>query len=84
MPLASADEILPASEMPSLSAVYMLDAVIGNIQVALDNHFTKCMVTALLKLCWYTHQSALVRTTLLVLENVRQVLYCADLIDQCI
>ena len=44
MPLVSAGEILPAPELPSLCTVYMLDAVVAKIQVALDDLFTKSMV----------------------------------------
>ena len=47
MPLANADDILPSSDLPSLSMVYMLDAVIAKIQVTLDDLFTKSMVSAL-------------------------------------
>ena len=44
MPLANVDDILPSSDLPSLSMVYMLDAVIAKIQVTLDDLFTKSMV----------------------------------------
>ena len=47
MPLANADDILPSSDLPSLSMVYMLDAVIAKIQVTLDDLFTKSMVSVL-------------------------------------
>ena len=45
MPLANVDDILPSSDLPSLSMVYMLDAVIAKIQVTLDDLFTKSMVS---------------------------------------
>jgi len=43
MPLASGSDILPVRELPSLCAVYILDAVIAKVQVALDDSFTKTM-----------------------------------------
>ena len=48
MPLVGQGEILPAKELPSLSTIYMLDAVIAKVQVALDDCFTKSMVSIIL------------------------------------
>ncbi len=45
MPLASDGEILPPRELPGLATIYMLDAVIAKVQVALDDCFTKAMVS---------------------------------------
>ena len=45
MPLSSNGEILDSKELPGLAAIYMLDAVIAKVQVALDDWFTKAMVS---------------------------------------
>ena len=41
MPLVGTGEILPQTDLPSLSAVYMMDAVLAKIQVSLDDLFSK-------------------------------------------
>ena len=45
MPMAADGEILPPSDLPSLASVYMLDAVLAKVQVALDDYFTKSVVS---------------------------------------
>ena len=45
MPLASDGEILPPRELPGLATIYMLDSVIAKVQVALDDCFTRAMVS---------------------------------------
>ena len=44
-PLAAgrSGDILPASALPSLTTVYMLDAVVAKVQVSLDDLFAKAM-----------------------------------------
>ena len=46
MPLASDGEILDSKDLPGLATIYMLDAVVAKVQVALDDWFTKAMVGA--------------------------------------
>ncbi|KAI0242917.1 E3 ubiquitin-protein ligase UBR4 [Lamellibrachia satsuma] len=68
MPLVSADDILPSTDLPSLSMVYMLDAVIAKIQVTLDDLFTKSMAdTDPHKAMDIAHH--LLPATLLLIEN---------------
>ena len=41
MPLISSIDVLAVSELPSLSSIYTMDAVIAKIQVTLDTLFSK-------------------------------------------
>lgn len=43
--MAADGEVLPSSDLPSLASVYMLDAVLAKVQVALDDYFSKSMVS---------------------------------------
>ena len=44
MPMAADGEVLPAGDLPSLASVYMLDAVLAKVHVALDDYFTKSVM----------------------------------------
>ena len=46
MPLASDGEILDSKDLPGFATIYILDAVVAKVQVALDDWFTKAMVGA--------------------------------------
>ena len=46
MPLSvTTGEVLPVSMLPSLHSISLLDAVIGKLNVSLDDGFTKSMVS---------------------------------------